>query len=67
MKTIDFYVRNEQSIILLLPATDQAHEWVKTHLSIEDWQNKNRIAIEPRYFDDIYEQLLYDGFKLKAA
>jgi hypothetical protein len=57
-RKIDFYFRNEGSLILLLPQTDNAIEFVENNISLDDWQSKNSIAIEPRYFDDIIEGIL---------
>jgi len=66
-KLVDFYVRNEFSIILLMPESQEARRWVEENLSLEDWQKSNYIAIEPRMFQDIYEALINEGFILKAA
>lgn len=66
MNTIDFFVINAFTVILLMPQTDQAKEWVNENLQVQDWQNKKQIAIEPRYFDDIYEGILNEGMTIEA-
>ena len=66
-KLVDFYVRNDFSIILLMPESQEAHWWVEENLCLEDWQKSEYIAIEPRMFQDIYEALINEGFILKAA
>ena len=69
MKTeiVDFYVRNEHSIIILMPETDEARYWVEENIALDPWQNSEYIAIEPRYFEELYEALINEGFILKAA
>jgi hypothetical protein len=64
-RKIDFYFRNEGSLILLLPKTDNAIEFVENNIQLDDWQNKYNIAIEPRYFDDIIEGILNDDLIIK--
>jgi len=69
MKTqkVDFYVRNEFSIIMLLPESERAKDWINDNISLDDWQNKANIAIEPRYFDDIFQALQNEGMTLEAC
>ena len=67
MKTkIDFSVTNCQSLIMLYPESKKADQWVNENLQIEDWQSKKQIAIELRYFDDIYEGIINEGMTLAA-
>ena len=68
MKTnIDFYVKNCHSVIMLYPESDQAKDWVNDNIFLDDWQNKDNIAIEPRMFIDIYDALIGEKMILKAV
>lgn len=65
-KAIDFYVRNDFSIILLLPRSAEARRWAEDNIQLESWQNYRSIAIEPRYFDNIYEGITAEGMTIQA-
>jgi hypothetical protein len=52
---VDFFVRFCGSIIMLIPDTDTAREWVADFINIDEWQNPDQIAIDPRYWDAIAE------------
>jgi hypothetical protein len=67
MKTIDFYAKNEGSIILLYPESDNAKQFCEFNIQLDNWQNKNMIAIEPRYFDDIYMAIQNEGMTIKPC
>lgn len=62
---VDFYFRNEISLIILIPESEKAKEWVTDNLPLENWQNENNIPIEPRYFPDIMEGIKADGLTVK--
>jgi hypothetical protein len=66
MKTIDFYVKNCHSVIMLYPETEQAKDWINDNVSLDDWQSKDQIAIEPRMFLDIYDALIAESMILEA-
>jgi len=67
MKTqTDFEVRNCFSLLLLYPITQRALAWVDANVWLENWQSQGRIAIEPRYFDDIHDAILNEGMTLKT-
>lgn len=62
----DFYYRNEGSIILLIPNTEDSREWINENLCLESWQKQgNNIAIEPRSFEIIEEGIENDGLLIE--
>ncbi len=65
MKT-DFIFHNEGTLIMLLPQTDQAQQWINENLQLDTWQNSQRPAIEPRMFDDICEGIRRDGLTIRG-
>jgi hypothetical protein len=64
MTESDFYFRNEGSILMILPVSQDAKTWTTDHVHLEDWQNPNHFAVEPRYFDDLAEGITSDGLTL---
>jgi hypothetical protein len=69
MKTqqTDFEVKNCSSLIMLYPVTKNAFNWINENLYLEDWQQNNNVAIEPRFFEDIFEGITQAGLTIKAA
>ena len=62
----DFYYRNEGSIILLMPNTEDSQDWVNENLWVEPWQKQgNNIAVEPRSFLIIEEGIENDGLLIE--
>ena len=62
----DFYHRNEGSIILLMPNTEDSQDWVNENLWVEPWQKQgNNIAVEPRSFLIIEEGIENDGLLIE--
>jgi hypothetical protein len=63
MKTqTDFYYQNGGTIILLIPNTNDAEEWINENLYLESWQRLGKnVPIEWRYFDAIAEGAERDG------
>jgi hypothetical protein len=62
----DFYYRNEGSIILLIPNTEDSQEWINENLYLESWQKQgNNIAVEPRSFEIIEEGIENDGLLIE--
>lgn len=67
MANIDFYFRNAISFILLMPVSNRAEQWVNKNITLESWQDRNEIAIEPRMFEEIYEGLINAGMIVKTS
>lgn len=66
--TSDFNFRNEGTIILLIPVSDQAKDWTAQNLQAEAWQKLgDGIAIYPRMFQDILDGINAAGFKITAC
>lgn len=60
-KPFDFVAAHHGSIIVLVPLTQAAIDWVEEHIDIEQTWGKNGVVIEPRYFGAILEGLQADG------
>jgi hypothetical protein len=65
MKTPDFYVKNCFSLILLMPESKKAEQWAKDNIYLENWQDNGQIAVEPRFFDDLYEGIKESNLTLQ--
>lgn len=61
----DFKVRNCFSLLMLYPISQAGEAWIKDNIYLENWQDSGHIAIEPRYFDDIYEDIKEAGLIIK--
>lgn len=59
----DFTSTNLGSIIMLVPITDRASDWIADN--IDPTACGESVNIEPRYFLDIAEGLLGDGLTLQ--
>lgn len=58
----DFYYRNEGSIILLIPNTEDSQEWINENLCIDLCQKQgSNIIIDHRSFSIIEEGIEKDG------
>ena len=44
---IDFLFSDQGTIILMMPKTELAKEFVENYIEIDTWQSKDNIAIEP--------------------
>lgn len=64
-KKVDFYFKDEISLIILIPKSETAKQWVTDNLHLKHWQGEGNIAIEPRYFPDILEGIKADGLTVK--
>jgi len=51
----------------LIPHTEEARTWVENNLALEDWQNTQRVAIEPRYYSDIQEGIIGEGMTIERG
>ena len=62
----DFYYRNEGSIILLMPNTEDSQEWIDNNLNVQSWQKQgHNIAVDPRMFTTIEEVIENDGLLIE--
>ena len=62
----DFYYRNEGSIILLMPNTEDSQDWINENLYLESWQKQgNNIAVDHRSFSIIEEGIENDGLMIE--
>ena len=60
----DFTAQDPGSIVILTPQTPEAHDWVAEHLPADaQWLGRG-IAIERRYFADIYDGITADGLTI---
>lgn len=67
MKTLDFKVKNYFSLIMLYPISGKAEQWANDNISDDNSTFGGGIAIEPRYFDDIYEGIRKAHLTLKSV
>lgn len=63
----DFDLRSDESIVLLMPKTRAARKWAEQSVALSEWQDKSRIAIEPRYVPAILEGIRTDGLTVKMV
>ena len=49
---------------MLYPQTEEAYNFIKENVYLDDWQNSSNIAIEPRYFDTIAEGITLAGLTI---
>lgn len=62
----DFTMFDSGSMILFTPNTDEAKLWCADYLGHEETQMLgNAYAIEPRYFEPIWTDLLEQGFTIQ--
>ena len=62
----DFYYRNEGSIILLMPNTEDSQDWINENLCVQSWQKQgNNIAVDLRSFSIIEEGIENDGLMIE--
>lgn len=57
----NFKFQHSGSFVQIFALTDKATNWLSENLSLESWQwIGNSVAIDKRYFDDIYAAMQYD-------
>lgn len=61
MSTPDFTVSGGGSVYLLTPITQEANDWVDTHLGGDVQRLGNGIAVEHRYIGDVVIGIRNDG------
>lgn len=60
----DFNVQDAGSVLILHPVTEEAIDWVATHLPADAQQWCGGTVIERRYFDDIADGITADGLTI---
>lgn len=61
----DVLVRNEGSVVMLTPKSEEARAWVDENLGLESWQwLGNSFAVEWRYAPDIVDGMVGDGLEV---
>lgn len=60
----DFIVADHGSIVLLLPRSPEARDWVAENLPSDAPRLGNSIGIERRYFEPIYYGIVNDGLTI---
>ena len=66
MKT-DFHIRNEGTIVFLLPESERAEQWISNNIPLESWQDKNNIPIESRMFEEIHKAIISEGLLIESS
>lgn len=59
----DVEIRNEGSIMLFVPNTDEAHDWLQEHTDGQ-WFG-NALVVEPRYAGPLAEGLVDAGLSVE--
>jgi len=67
MKSIDFSFCNVGSVIMLYPETDKAHKWILENISRTPWQDRDRVELERRYFEEIEDAIIFDGLRIERS
>ena len=55
------------SLVMIKPLTDAAREWIAQNVSDEQTWFGDRLAVEPRYFDDLFHGMTMDGLEVGDA
>lgn len=67
MKAPDFKVKNCFSLILLYPISQKAEQWTNKNIYDDNSSFGGGIAIEPRYFENIYRGIKKAHLKIKSV
>lgn len=63
--SLDFSIRDEGSILLLIPLTEPARNWVHENIGRDGYQPLwPTVLLEPRYFRPILDALVGEGFEV---
>ena len=65
MGETDVRIENHGSVYLVVPLTEAAREWVKEFVSLDEWQDANHIAVEPRFMDSLHRGLMESGLTVE--
>jgi len=63
----DFTVKNEGSLVLLEPFSDQARDWVDEHISENAQWYFGAVVVEHRYIEPIIEGIQEDGMTVEVT
>ena len=61
---MDIIVRDHGSIVILVPLTGAAANWVAHHLHADHQRWAGGVAVEPRYLPPILRGTVADGFEV---
>jgi hypothetical protein len=61
----DFTVRDEGSIFLLTPESEQAKAWIEENLPADRLVFAGSVVVEHRYIADIIEGIMADGMDME--
>lgn len=63
----DFKVEDNGTIVLVIPQSDAAKQWVEANVHSEPWQWYGpALAVEPRMVEEIMEGALNDGLSVEV-
>jgi len=58
----DVLVENHGSVMLVLPVSETAKEWIHENVAADSWQwSGSALAVEPRYLGNLLEGMDADG------
>ena len=60
----DFVVNDQGSIVLLLPNSDAAREWLADNIADDAMYFGRSLVIEHRYADDVLAGIVADGLEI---
>ncbi len=64
----DIEVKNEGTVVLLIPMSSEGKAWIDENLQLESWQwYGNAAAIEARYVDPIVQGMQDDGLEVQGT
>ena len=63
---MDFAIRDEGSIKLVVPLTDAAREWLEQNVQEDALYFGTGLAVEHRFLDPLVDGLKRDGFRVIA-
>ena len=64
----DIEVKNEGSVVLLIPMSSRGKAWIDDNLQLEGWQwYGNAAAVEARYADAIVDGMQDDGLEVQGT
>jgi hypothetical protein len=64
-KKVDFYVRNEGSLYLFRPVSDDADAWIEENIGEDAQRFGGAVVVEHRYIADIVYGAQHDGLTVE--
>ena len=63
---VDVLIRNEGSVVMVIPQTEEAKDWVEEHVMLESWQwIGGGFAVGPRYLEGLLEGMREDALEFE--